>query len=132
MWLYIGILGAALVWHKTLSQRIVLATWTRQVFANQISRYLVNVRDTDYIVHYPLGVTWYKIIIPRRRGLSQIDTIITGDGKNVKKQVAAFMGPSHNFHGQPVTPKILGYNTLTFTLLDGTSVTYGSGEEINI
>ncbi len=135
MWLYIGILGAAataLLWHKTLSQRKNLVTWTRQVFANQISRYLVDVHGTHYIVHYPLGVTWYKIVIPRRRGPSQIDTIITEDGVNVKKQVAAFLGPGYNFHGQTVTPKIMGYDILTFTRLDGTSVTFNSDEKIEI
>ena len=93
--------------------------WAKQVIANQIGGRLVETHRRYYIIHYPYGITWYKIIVPRRRGPCLIDTVTDGDGNDVKKEVFAFMGPSHNFHGVSVTPKMLGYNTLNFTYLNG-------------
>ena len=106
--------------------------WTQQVIANQIGRRLVEMHHRHYIIHYPYGVTWYKVIIPRRRGPCLIDTVTDADGNDVKDDVFAFMGPSHNFHGVQVTPKLLGYKSLTFTDLTGESKVFAENEAITV
>lgn len=110
----------------------VCLMWTQQVIANQIGNRLVEMHHRYYIVHYPYGVSWYKIIIPRRRGPCRIDTILDEDGNNVKKDVCSFMGPSHNFHGTQVTPEMLGYNSLTFTDLAGDVKTFDKNDIITV
>lgn len=147
MWFYIGIIAAAWTVYKigrvptptdivvttkhvyTVTSQVYTAIrntglgvcliWTQQVIANRISRNLVEIHHRHYIVHYPYGVTWYKIIIPRHRGPCKIDTIVDSNGKDVKKDVCSFMGPSHNFHGIKVSPGMLGYESLIFTNISG-------------
>nr|QBK87476.1 MAG: hypothetical protein LCMAC201_03860 [Marseillevirus LCMAC201] len=60
-----------------------------------------------------------------------VDTIDC-NGNNVKKDVLAYMGPSHNFHGISITPKMLGYDSLTFTYLSGDTKTFTATEEITV
>ncbi len=159
MWLYLGILSTATIvaaWYLKKVPSPMLATrhtytvtieickvirrnglgicllWTRQVIANQIGRRLVEMHPRYYVIHYPFGVTWYKIIVPRRKGPCLIDTVSDGDGKDVKKDVRAFMGPSHNFHGMTVTPKMLGYDSLIFTYIGGKTKIFAELDEITI
>lgn len=104
--------------------------WTKQVIANQISKRLVEIHHKYYIIHYPYGVTWYKIVIPRKRGPSIFDTITDQDGNDVKKQVFEFMGPSRNFHGMDITPMAMGYGKLTITFLDGRVEEFQANDKI--
>jgi len=106
--------------------------WARQIIAYQLGRRLVEIHHKYYIINYPYGVTWYKIIVPRRRGPCRIDEITDGDGNDVKKEVTAYLGPSHNFHGVTVTPTMLGYDSLTFTYLTGEPRTFLKSQDINI
>lgn len=110
----------------------VCLIWTQQVIANQIGSRLVEMHHRYYVVHYPYGVTWYKIIIPRHRRPCRIDTVVDENDSDVKKDVFAFMGPSHNFHGAQVTPNMLGYKSLTFTDLTDNSHTFAEDEAITI
>lgn len=109
----------------------VCLIWTKQVIANQIGNRLVEMHHKYYIIHYPYGVTWYKMIIPRRRGPCMIDSIKDSDGNDIKQDIVPYMGPSHNFHGTRVTPKMLGYDSITFIYLNGTEKTFQSTEPIS-
>nr|QBK88281.1 MAG: uncharacterized protein LCMAC202_06430 [Marseillevirus LCMAC202] len=106
--------------------------WTKQIIANQIGNRLVEMHHHHYIIHYPYGVTWYKIIVPRRRGPCLIDTVTDGDNNDVKKDVFAYMGPSHNFHGVTVTPSMLGYDSLTFTYISGEANTFAGTDIVSV
>lgn len=161
MWLYLGIVAASLLagWYYnkiptipdtieagvhtyTVTKEVckvirrnglgVCLKWTQQVIANQIGNRLVEMHHRYYVIHYPYGVTWYKIIVPRRRGPCKIDTVVDQDGKDVKKDVFAYMGPSHNFHGVAITPKMLGYESLTFTDIFGDARVYTEEEVIAV
>ncbi len=160
MWFYIGILTTILV--ATFLKRVPTPTdlivaarhtytvtrevykvirrnglgiclmWTQQVIANQIGNRLVEMHHHYYVVHYPYGVTWYKIIVPRRRGPCRIDTVTDENDNDVKRDVFAFMGPCHNFHGAQLTPSMLGYKSLTFTDLTDNSQIFAEDEAITI
>jgi len=128
MWFYIGIFVAtAFIWRT----RDTWSVWAKQILANQIGNRLVEMHHKYYIVWYPYGVSWYKILIPRRRRPVLIDTITDENGNDVKKDVLAFMGPSHNFHGIATSPNTLGYESLTFTDLDSQSKTFVENETMS-
>lgn len=81
------------------------------------------------LVYYD-GINRYVIRFPRVRGPSQIISILDKDDKDVTLKVKAFMGPSHNFHGVPTTPELLGYDILTFIFLDDTKKTFEKDQRI--
>ena len=127
MWLYLGIfISLVLSYHLfnrstyTVLKEIhrsglrICVVWARQVITNWLSIKFIEIHHRYYIIHYPYGVTWYKIIVPRRRGPCTIHSITDADGNDVKDAIFAFMGPGHSFHGIRVTPRMLGYETLTF------------------
>jgi hypothetical protein len=87
--------------------------WINQLLTHWLYQQLVEVHRNYYIVHYPLGVSWYKIIIPRRRGPSRITQILDHQGRDIKEDLFAHLGPGKDFHGQPITPEMLGHQQLT-------------------
>lgn len=74
-------------------------------------------RDGDvYTLVYHHGSTRHRIVFPIRRGPTRISAIVTerdGVEEDVTDSVREMMGPGHNFHGIPTTPRMLGYETLT-------------------
>lgn len=109
----------------------VCMVWSKQIITNYISKRLVETHHRYYIIHYPYGVTWYKMIIPRKRGPCRI-TRVTCVGKDVTSDVLKYMGPSHTFHGVKITPKMLGFSELSFHFLDNTVQTFGETEPITL
>ena len=103
--------------------------WSNKIFSNTVGKYLIELHHTHYIINYPFGVNWYKIIIPRKRGPCMIDEIMDEKGCDIKEKILSFMGPCHNFHGQEMTPKILGYGSITFTFINEDIKTF-TGDEI--
>jgi len=106
--------------------------WTNKIITNTIGKHLIEMHHKYYIIHYPFGIKWYKIIIPRKRGPCLIDEIIDSNGNNVNADIFDYLGPCHNFHGQNMTPEILGYESLTFNYINGTSKTFKNDECIII
>ena len=83
--------------------------------ANKISRYFVEIEKNCYTVHYPYGVRWYRIRIPKVSGpVSHIVKIYCERGIDITEKIKPLLGPSNNFHNQPVSPESLGYRRLTF------------------
>lgn len=127
MWLYLGIFTAMLSAYykqqlataiKTVWQKPSLPFhWAKEFCTYQLGRRITEMHHAHYIVNYPHGFTWYKILIPRKRGPCEIMDIHDQDGNNVTDTILQFMGPGHNFHGIPTTPKMLGFESLTFSFL---------------
>lgn len=78
-----------------------------------LSKKHVVINPNYYIVYYPYGVSWYKIIVPRNRRPIVIDSIVNENGVDIKADVLPFMGPGHNFHGLMVTPRMMGFERVT-------------------
>lgn len=149
MWFYIGIAVTTLTLltqdprrvfnaGKDLGKMIyregpsVCIEWVRKLMTNQLGNRCIEMHHKYYIIEYPYGVSWYKIVVPRRRGPSKIAEICNEWGRDVKEEILPFMGPSHNFHGLAVTPSQLGYNELTFTDLVGDKRTFRDTEPIKL
>ena len=102
-----------MVVQKWLSRKSTL------IHNNQIS--LLNYRD---------GSQDYTIIFPRVRGPAKFSHVISQDDvvtDNIKKVA----GPSHNFHGIPTTPGMLGYHILIFHYRNGDTRLFGRNDIID-
>jgi hypothetical protein len=124
--------------------RIMMISW--RLFANSVLQLILNdveKEDENDLVSigrdlheltYKYNNNMYKIRIPKRHAPSDIEyisgTTPNGTEWECDDEIRAFMGPSHNFHGIPTTPKMLGYSVLVFEHVDGRSETYGENEII--
>lgn len=85
-----------------------------------------SVGKTGYRVSYfyDVGDHQYTIHFPKHRGARKITGVkdLEGDA-DITEIIYKAMGPSHNFHGIPTTPALLGYPK-------GIIVTYRCGKEI--
>lgn len=106
--------------------------WIKKFVANQSAKYLIEMHHKYYIVNYPYGVKWYKIIIPRKRGPCPFEYIYDENETDVTESVLTFMGPSFDFHKLPITPKQMGYESLTFVLEDDSEKKFMQNDTIFI
>lgn len=90
-----------------------------------------TVTGNTHCVTYFDGDRRYHVISPKKRGPKQITSVYCDD-EDVTEHVFECMGPCHNFHGIPTTPRMLGYEELTVTYRNGDSVTYPSDRSISI
>lgn len=104
----------------------------RTRIARTIGTGYVIVDDRHYDVAYYHGSYRYTIRFPKSRGPSRITKITTVYDVDVTSIVKTFMGPCHNFHGIPTTPKMLGYASLTIELYGGTKKAFGADDIITI
>lgn len=82
-----------------------------------------------YTLTYYDGLQKYVVVFPRIRGPSKI-SIVMSNGVTVTDEIRKFGGPSFNFHGIPTTPRMLGYDNLTFYYRFGNSSTFESDDLI--
>jgi len=106
-----------------------------KMMTNYLFQKCVEIHHKYYIVSYPYGMKWYKIILPRVREpclIDKVETVIDNVAVDVSKNIFDYLGPCFNFHGQEMTPEILGYTNLTFTFIDETTKTFENNQEIEL
>jgi len=106
--------------------------WTKQIIANEISKKIVEVHHKYYIIHYPYGVNWYKIYVPRLRQPCMFETIVDNEGNDITEDLIGYLGPSYNFHDQRRCAKDFGYKGLKFIYIDGSEKEFGEKEVLNL
>ena len=133
MWFYLITLGLVVVasgwwWAYThpITVKILIGIYRGQLISKYIyqfvtriiSKKLVEIHHKRYVVWYPYGVHWYRIVIPRVRGPSRVSNVLSvvdsTTFEDVTDEVKEIMGPCNNFHGIPTSPKMLGYSKLIF------------------
>lgn len=85
-----------------------------------------------YDLIYYDGTNRYVVRFPKVRGPSKILQVLDEKHIDVTDKIKEYGGPSHNFHGIPTTPEMLGYTSLAFIGLDGTTMDFRSGDIISI
>jgi hypothetical protein len=76
---------------------------------------LIRHKELAYIdLIYHDGLNTYTVRSPKQRRPKPFATVKNQDGIDVTNEVNKFIGPSHNFHGIPTTPCMLGYSQLHF------------------
>jgi hypothetical protein len=105
----------------------------QQLFTHILSKYCIEIHHTKYIINYPIGVNWYKIIVPRKRFPFILHSVVDVAGNDITQNIIPFMGPGHDFHGMKITPKLIGYKELTFTFgLPEIKITFDENDIINV
>lgn len=80
------------------------------------------------LVYYE-GTNRYVVKFPKVRGPGKISQVFDDQNMDVTEKIREYMGPCHNFHGIPTTPKLLGYDQLRFVLLNDEIITI-QGEDV--
>lgn len=82
------------------------------------------------LVYYD-GSSKYLVCFPKTRGpcpFSQVNEY----GIDVTEKIREFSGPSHNFHGIPTTPEMLGFDKLTFIYKNGMEKDFEKKDTISL
>lgn len=104
--------------------------WATQYFENG---HLESVERGVYDLVYYDGDRRFHVRFPKRRGVRQIVKATTPNDEDVTGQLIAFLGPGHNFHGIPTTPRLLGWTEgIKIQYRNGTEVEYSSDETIQL
>lgn len=104
----------------------------KNFIACMISRYLIEIHNDHYIIHYPYNTKWYKIIVKRDRGPQMIDSIHNDSGLEITDEMSEYMGPYFNAHTRiAVTPQILGYKQVKIINYDGDEKVFSDNDIIS-
>lgn len=87
-------------------------------------------------ISYYSGTKKYNLRMPKRRGPRKIISVITmtDDSRDdITEEILTFLGPSHDFHSIPTTPRMLGYDNL-FVIYRGKAegVRYESNDIVQV
>jgi len=97
------------------------------------SRYLESglliSHDKRYELVYYNGVHRFRVTFPKKRGPKRVVAVVDQTGNDVTHAIFEYMGPSHNFHGIPTSPALLGYEALAFNIRNGAVLRF-CGEEL--
>jgi hypothetical protein len=83
-------------------------------------------------VFYYNGVNMYAIRFQKCIKTRTVLEVYSGIEENVTEKILAYAGPYLNFHGIPTTPKLLGYEKLTFRFLDDNVMIFNSTDIMRI
>ena len=96
--------------------------------------------ETKYSVRFPKKrgpCPFFRVEHVRKESIREVEpdsfficasTQIT----DLTEEIRKFAGPCHNFHGIQTTPKMLGYDSLTFYFRTGNVVTFTAREIIEL
>ncbi len=109
---------------------------TRLIATSHLESGLLTTNPTHCELVYFSGIQKYRVIFPKKRGpkrVVSVHTTIDDDPLNldVTSQIFEYMGPSHNFHNIPSSPKLLGYKDLIFTMRNGDILSFSDEELID-
>ena len=96
-----------------------------------LNKSLVKIDKNNYELTYVINGKLYRNRVKIKRGPNPIIQIIDESSEDVTDIVSPYMGPQYNWHGNNLTPSILGYKTLIFEMSDSTEKIYGENEIIS-
>lgn len=75
----------------------------------------VRVTDELVAVKYYSGNQWYQGLVYHHKKMSnKVIMKVTENDTDITHKLAPYLGPHENFYGHEITPKMLGYEHLTF------------------
>ena len=116
---------------KALEKWNICKTVVQEVVAYYLSQYLVEVHHNYYIIHYPFGMKWYKIIVQRVRGPQSVDSVYSHDGTDITDSIAEYFGPCYNAHQTAITPKLLGHTAIKIVDYSGNEKIFNENDIIS-
>lgn len=116
----------------------ILKSYVGSYLTFKLAGYIITKNHDHYIINYPYGTSWYKIIIRKHPGPNMIENITTSviEGKESEKEVihelAPYLGPGHDFQGMKLSPNDLGYDSLKIYYFNGNTKIYATNEIMEI
>lgn len=83
-----------------------------------------------YLLNYYHGTEFYTMVIPYERRINNMMEVNSCSNEDVTASIKKVMGPCHNFHKIPSTPKLLGYSKLSIRYRNGENKEYDSDDII--
>lgn len=125
-----GILTGVIVSHLFNCKEMVCDVY--KTFYNSSS--LEKVSSSIYMLPYKHMGKTYKMFMCIRKGPKQIQRVTDKNEKDVTEQVFSYMGPNNTFHNTPfpITPQLIGYDTLHFHTMKGETKTFQAEEPIHL
>ena len=111
---------------KTTFQIISKMLWL--MFLQWLNNSVEKVDRKTSVLTYVYAGKRYKLFIKPKRGPCPILQIIDENSEDVTEHVLPYMGPKYNWHGEKLSPKTLGYKTLTFECSNGKSLIFKNEE----
>lgn len=93
-------------------------------FLQYMNSSIRKINRNTYEISYVVSGKMYKMLVTPKRGPAPVLQVSDSGDNDVTSEILQYMGPSYNWHGNTVTPKFLGYNTLTFQLSNGEEITF--------
>jgi len=112
---------------RSLYKTFKTVAWVAYMFAYQkVAKNVESVSRHEYDVHYVLGNNLYKVRVRTRRGPAnkKVLQVIDENDNDATAVIVPYLGPMEDWHGGVYTPSSLSFESLTFNLSNGTSVTY--------
>lgn len=95
-----------------------------------LSNWIIEDQPQYFIINYPYGIKWYRLMIPKNN--RRIISVTNELGENIKQEIKDYMGPYDNFGNvRGITPNLLGYSQLTFKDVLNTEYIFKSDEQIS-
>jgi hypothetical protein len=77
-------------------------------------------KKTHFDLVYYDGPNKYIVRFPKVRGPTRMSQAISESGDDITEILRQYIGPSHNFHGIPTTPALLGFRQIKIIFKDET------------
>lgn len=116
---------------KTLKKTCSTVVWMAYLIAYQkIAKNIERLGRNEYDVHYMLGNRLYKIRVYSKNGprSRQVLQVIDQSDNDVTAVVAPYLGPLEDWHGRVYRPSTLLYESLTFNMANGESMSFSHQE----
>lgn len=82
-----------------------------------------------YTLNYYYGTEMFTIILPYERRINNMLSV-NHNGEDITSLIKKHLGPSHNFHKIPSTPKLLGYSKINIRYRNGNIKEYNDNDII--
>jgi len=132
MWVYFLIFPciAAIAFYYLQTIQIMYQLLVQKVTI-AISGWLITETPEAFVIDYPYGPKWYKLMIPKHNN-KRILSVKIESGEDIKHILKKYMGPYDNFGNvSGLTPRLLGYGRLIFKDVSFTEYTFIGDEEIS-
>ena len=90
----------------------------------RFNKSIVQIDKNNYLLTYAINGKLYKYPIKVKRGPPPILQISDENSEDRTKDILCYLGPSYNWHGNSVTPAILGYKSLVFECANGNELVF--------
>jgi hypothetical protein len=107
---------------KLLAQAFYLS------FLQWLNSSLKKIDRNTYEISYIINGKLYKMRVKPQKGPKPVLQVIDECSEDVTTEVLQYLGPNYDWHNSNLSPKILGFESLTFECSDGEEAIFTKNE----